>query len=686
VPAGIALSLCVACSAPESPPPPEPSPLAEVGDLDQVVESGQLRVLLPLRVGAERLPRKGRPLFDYERELASAYAERLGVDPVWIYVEARQDLIPRLLAGHGDLVAANLTVTPRRLERVAFTVPVAVVREQLVTRSDDVSFTDAQDLIGRRIAVRHSSSFWETVDELAQAHPGVEIDVVPEDVDTEEIIHRVAVGVYDVTVADSNLVDDCLEYRGDIKAALNLTDDRPIAWAVRPGSVELLESLDRFLTTAQLTDRGDELLIDDFDQIKGRRVLRMITRNNAATYFLWRGQLKGFEYELMRHFARQHRLRLEVVVPPHGEDPLRWLVEGRGDLVAAALTPTPQRRSLGVAFTRPYNYVRQMIVTRVEDERLGAPADLGGRSVAVRRSSAYWQTLEQLRESGIPLELVAAPEEMETEEIISLVASGEYDLTLADSHIVDIELTWRDDIKMAFPLTEALPWAWAVRESNLQLAEAANAFLAREYRSLHYNVVYDRYFRDSRRILDHIERRVDVTTGISPYDEIVKKYAEMYEFDWRLIVSLMYQESRFLPNARSFAGARGLMQVLPSTAQELGFDDLSQPEQAIHAGVKYLDWVRDRFETELSVRDRMWFTLAAYNAGPGHVRDARRLAELQGLNQNRWFGNVEQTMLLLSRSQYFQAAQHGYCRCTEPVNYVREIRSRYNAYVETIGS
>jgi membrane-bound lytic murein transglycosylase F len=128
------------------------------------------------------------------------------------------------------------------------------------------------------------------------------------------------------------------------------------------------------------------------------------------------------------------------------------------------------------------------------------------------------------------------------------------------------------------------------------------------------------------------------------------------------------------------------MQVLPSTAQELGFDDLSQPEQAIHAGVKYLDWVRDRFETELSVRDRMWFTLAAYNAGPGHVRDARRLAELQGLNPNRWFGNVEQTMLLLSRSQYFQAAQHGYCRCTEPVNYVREIRSRYNAYVETIGS
>jgi membrane-bound lytic murein transglycosylase F len=680
----LVLSACLGCAEPEPSPPPQAAVAVEAGDLAQIVESGQLRVLLPLRVGTDRLPRKGRPLFDYDRELAAAYAEQLGVDPVLIYVESREELIPSLLEGRGDLVAANLTVTPERKKSVAFTVPVAVVREQLVTRSDDVTFTDALDLIGRRIAVRRSSSFWDTVNELRNVHPGLEIQEVPENVDTEEVIHRVAVGVYDVTVADSNLVEDCLEYRGDVKAALNLTHDRPIAWAVRPGSVELLKSLDRFLTTAQLTNRTDELLIDDFDQIKRRRVLRMITRNNAATYFLWRGQLKGFEYELVRHFARQHRLRLEVVVPPPGEDALRWLVEGRGDLVAAALSPTEERRSLGVAFSRPYNYGQQMIVSRADDERLREPADLAGRSVAVRRSSSYWQTLEQLRESGIPLELVAAPEEMETEEIIGLVASGEYDLTLADSHIVNIELTWRDDIKTVFPLTEPLPWAWAVRDSNPQLVQAADAFIANEYRSLHYNVVYDRYFRDSRRILDHIERRVDVTTGISPYDELIKKYAEMYDFDWRLIVSLMYQESRFRPDARSFAGAHGLMQMLPSTAQELGFEDLTEPEQAIHAGVKYLDWVRDRFEAELAVRDRMWFTLAAYNAGAGHVRDARRLAAVQGLDPNRWFGNVEQAMLLLSRSQYFQAAQHGYCRCTEPVNYVREIRSRYNAYAETL--
>ena len=113
---------------------------------------------------------------------------------------------------------------------------------------------------------------------------------------------------------------------------------------------------------------------------------------------------------------------------------------------------------------------------------------------------------------------------------------------------------------------------------------------------------------------------------------------------------------------------------------------LDDPETAIHAGVRYMHWVRARFEEELPVRDRMWFTLAGYNAGPGHVRDARRLAANMGLNPNRWFDNVEEAMLLLSRREYARAAQHGYCRCKEPVKYVVEIQTRYSAYVETVGS
>jgi membrane-bound lytic murein transglycosylase F len=657
----------------------------DAGDLAQIAERGQLRILLPNRTHFSRLPRSGVTL-DFERELAESFAGQLGLEPVWVIVDSRNRLIHDLLAGKGDIAAANLTATRERKRMVDFSVPVAVVREQLVVRAGDDSVVELADLEGRRIAVRRSSSFWVTVNDLRQRFPGIEIEEVEETVDTEEIIHRVAIGEYDLTVADSNLVEACLEYRSDIRPALDLTRDRPISMAVRPGSPELLASLDRFLTEAQLTRRSDSPMLGDLVEIKERRVLRVLTRNSAATYFLWRGELMGFEYDLMKEFARQQRLRLEVIVPPAAEDLLPWLRDGRGDVVAAALTPTEKRMEGGVAFTRPYNYVEQVIVARDDETGLNELEDLNGRTVWVRPSSSYVATLEYVRSKGIDVTIAEAPEEMVTEEIIGMVASGDYDLTLADSHIVDIEVNWREDVKAAFPLTNLLPLSWAVRASNPELKEALDDFLQREYRGLYFNIIYERYFRDARKIRRHRDERADLVGDLSPYDAIVKKYADVYGFDWRLIVSMMYQESQFDPRARSFAGATGLMQVLPRTAGEFGFDDLHDPEEAIHAGIKYLDWVRDRFEPDLSVQDRMWFTLAAYNAGAGHVRDARRLARQQGLNPNVWFGNVERAMLLLSRTQYAQAAQHGYCRCGEPVRYVRDVRSRYTAYVETVGS
>jgi membrane-bound lytic murein transglycosylase F len=127
------------------------------------------------------------------------------------------------------------------------------------------------------------------------------------------------------------------------------------------------------------------------------------------------------------------------------------------------------------------------------------------------------------------------------------------------------------------------------------------------------------------------------------------------------------------------------MQLMPRTAREMGFEEVTDPESGIHAGVKYMDWVRDRFEPELPVRDRTWFTLAAYNAGAGSVRDARRLARQKGWDPDRWFGNVERAMLLLSQRKYAAQARHGYVRGREPVNYVRNIRDRYEAYTALVG-
>jgi membrane-bound lytic murein transglycosylase F len=655
-----------------------------MGDLDGITERGTLRALRPQLALSEHLPRKGFSL-DFEVDLIDAYARSRGLELEWVYVDSHVDLFAALLDGRGDLIAGNLTVTEARKQEMLFTVPVAIAREQVVTRIDDDTIESIGDLVGRRIAIRPSSSFRATVDELLQAYPGIEIEDAPERFDTEEIIRRVASGDYDLTVADSNLVQAVLGYRSDVRSAIDLTDDRPIAWAVRPTSRKLLRDLNMYLTEAHLTTRVGSLATGDLDAIATGHVLRVLTRNNAASYFLYRGELVGFEYEFIREFARQQGLRLEIVVPPNSRDLLPWLVEGRGDIIAAAMTPTAGRRAQGVSFSKPYNFVSQVLVARSDEEELRGPLDLDGRQVVVRRSSEYWTTLEQLRFSGVDFELIAAPEELETNEIIAHVAAGAFDLTVADSNTLDLELTWRDDIKGAFALTEEKPQAWAVRGINPELLAAVDEFIDREYRGLFYNVIYDRYFRDERRIRRHRAERASHGGELSPYDALVRRYAEQYGFDWRLIVAVMYQESRFDPEAQSFAGARGLMQILPRTAEQLGFEDelAHDPEAGIHAGIRYLAWVRDRFDDELPVRDRMWFTLAAYNAGFGHVNDARRIAAEEGLNPNRWFGNVERAMMLLSRPQYAQNARFGYCRCAEPVNYVREILNRYNAYLES---
>jgi membrane-bound lytic murein transglycosylase F len=159
----------------------------------------------------------------------------------------------------------------------------------------------------------------------------------------------------------------------------------------------------------------------------------------------------------------------------------------------------------------------------------------------------------------------------------------------------------------------------------------------------------------------------------------------MYEFDWRLVTSQMYQESRFDPGVRSWAGALGLMQVMPRTARELGVGDVRQAEQGIHAGVKLLARYAAMYQDpEIGEQDRLRFTLAAYNCGPGHVADGRRVAADLKLDPNRWFGNVEKAMPLLARPRFARAVRYGYCRCGEPVKYVSEIQGRYESYSKLI--
>ncbi|MCW9013041.1 MAG: membrane-bound lytic murein transglycosylase MltF [Gammaproteobacteria bacterium] len=656
----------------------------ETGDLNKLKSRGILRILVPLR-SERRLPRSGN-LLDAEQEMAANFARSLELEPVLIYVDQFEQLIPDLLAGKGDVIAANLTITESRKQQISFTVPINHSTEHLVTRKDEANIAKKSQLENRTIAVKAGTSYAETLANLQQKHPAIKIQTLADELNTDSILDQLVNKTIELTVLDSKLLAEAAAYRDDFNISLPLTRERPQAWGVRPDNSMLLETLNRFLNQEQLVRNQNVTYLDDLDGIKQRKTLRVLTRNNAASYFLWRGELLGFEYELVKAFAKKHKLRLEVIVAPDHQQLIPMLKAGKGDLIAAFMTITTERKEQGVSFSRPHHYISEIIVSRADDDSLNQPQDLAGRTVHVRPSSAYWNSLQQLKNTGIDFAIKAAPETMETEEIIARVATGEYDLTLADNHLLDIELTWRDDIKAAFALEDIRKNAWAVRPENKQLLAAINTFIKQEYKGLFYNITYQKYFKDSHTIKKHRDDRIDLNPDgtISPYDDMVKKYAKQYGFDWRMLVSQMYQESRFNPAAKSWAGAKGLMQVMPRTAKELGLTQLNDPETGIHAGVKYLNWVRDRFEDELHVKDRMWFALAAYNAGAGHVQDARRLARQQGWNPNHWFDNVEKAMLLLSKRKYAKHARHGYVRGTEPVNYVRKIRSRYQAYVRLV--
>jgi len=650
-------------------------------DLSQIRFRREFRVLtLPRPTSRDRVPGAvGTPA--RHRALIEKFADEQFLIPRWITVERREDLVPALLRGEGDLVAAGLRIDDFRGAGAAFTVPLGTQRAVLVSRAAD-ALSAPGALAGREIALRARSPFWPQLNRLRREAPGVRVRILPDDLPREVVLQQVQSMSLDLAALDPGPIELGAGTWADLRAHPRFSGNAHVAFGLRPEALELKAALDDFLTREQLARREPVRRTDDLDGIARSGALRVLTRNNAASYFIWRGRPLGFEYELMGKFADEQGLSLEMIVAESRAELIPALQRGEGDVVAAGLAITEERLASGVAFTRPYKESYETVVTRAGDG-LRTAADLAGRRVTVRRSSPAWTLLERLRADGVAVELEAAPEDLETEAIIERVANGHYDLTVADEHSVKVALTWRDDVRAAFALEGPVPVAWAVRGDNPELREALNAFIEREHRQVFYNVIYARYFENPRRIRAHVEQRADdklVGGRLSPYDEIVRRHAAKYGFDWPLIVAVMYRESRFDPRVESWAGARGLMQLLPVTAKRFGVTDLDDPEASILAGVRMLDWLFQQFEPELPVKDRTWFALAAYNAGLGHLLDARRLARDEGLDPDRWFDNVEQAMLLLSKPLYYRKARHGYVRGIEPVTYVRDIRDLYNAY------
>ncbi len=425
------------------------------------------------------------------------------------------------------------------------------------------------------------------------------------------------------------------------------------------------------------------------DMIKEKKI-RVLTTYAFTNYFIVEGQAFGYEYSQMEEFRKflnkgkgGRGTDVEFYYIPIPYDLLiPALQKGYGDIVAANLTITPER-SKDVDFTEPYLWgLKEVLITHKDVKGINKLEDLAGRKVFVREDSSYYVDLkslnERLRRTGLkPVEIVALPGLVNTGEIIEMVYAGSIDMTFADSHIASLAAELLPGIKVydSIVLNDDVQFGWMVRKNNPQLKASLNEFIKTIKKgTLLGNIHFKRYFKENpwiRRYLENKEEYLEHTdlAKFSTYAPLFKKYGEKYGIDWMLIAALSFQESRFDPNAKSKYGAVGLMQVLPSTGKEMGISNIGSPENNIHAGIKYLDFIRNRYfsDNNLPMDERTRFALASYNAGPANIQKSRNTAEQMGYDSTQWFGNVEMGAM----------KQVG----PEPVQYVRNINKYYLSFL-----
>ena len=435
--------------------------------------------------------------------------------------------------------------------------------------------------------------------------------------------------------------------------------------------------------------------VTDLADIIERGYIRAITDYNSTNYFIYRGEPMGFHLELLKHFAEHLGVDLEVSVSNDLQQNIDRLLEEDGcDLIAQNLTVTNSRRHL-FEFTVPHSRTRQVLVQRkperwysmqssaVDQHLIRDQLDLSGKTVHVQKGSTFATRLTHLMEE-IGDTIYIVERDLEMEELIEEVAQGTIDYTVGDENLARLHEMYYANVDVRTPVSFEQNLSWAVRPGATDLLEAVNEWLEEFRETRQYAAIYEKYYNNPRSVFIAKSELHSLGGGkISIFDDYFKRYAEIVGWDWRLIASLSYQESRFNPSAVSWAGAFGVMQLMPGTAEFLNVGMDASVAEHIYAGVRYLQWLDERLQNEITDEDeRIHFVLASYNVGIGHVLDARRLAEKYGKDPDVWKDNVDYYVLNKSNPKYYQdpVVRHGYARGSEPYHYVVEIMQRYRHY------
>lgn len=437
----------------------------------------------------------------------------------------------------------------------------------------------------------------------------------------------------------------------------------------------------------------------DLHDIRSRGKIIAVTDFNSADYFIYKGEPMGFNYELLRTFSKHIGIDLEIITENNPEKAFEMLRKGEADIMALGV-PVVRNGIEGVRFSEPIDRTRQVLV---KNRNLKKPLKKSAESarniirdkLGLGKNTIYIQpgfsdiesVLRIASRIGDTINISDAP--YDQEKLMHYVAQGLIDYTVCDENIALVNSTYYPGIDVSTPVTPVQEMTWGVRKNHSDsLLTVLNSWIKDYKKTYSYALLYAKYFRNSRSGIIVNSDYYAINTGrISQYDDMIRKYSARIEWDWRLLASLICQESHFNPESESVRGAYGLMQIMPMTGERFGIDITSSPEDNIRAGIKYINFLHSIFDRKIpDENERIHFILAAYNAGPGHVLDAMKLAEKNGKDPHKWNGNVEEWLLKKSQPEFYNdpVVKSGYFKGVESVNFVAEVLDRYEHYKNVI--
>ena len=430
------------------------------------------------------------------------------------------------------------------------------------------------------------------------------------------------------------------------------------------------------------TQSSKQEFILDKDGILTRGTLRVAVDNNSSSFYIYRGRRMGYEYELLLDLGKELGVQVEFVVASDIDEAFTKLEEGRVDLIAMNVQQNAERESF-VIFTEAIGSMSTVLVGR---EKLTSWDILGMDTVVVRKGAVYKSQLEQIKDS-LDLDFTILEVQDHEETLLDRVYEQELRWTVAEKNVAQTNATYYDELQLGLEVSKEEPVTWALRSTSPNLLQAVNSWLV-EKKKVFIPRTYARYFLNSKNQYERTTNAYSSLGGnrISVYDELIQAQAQSLGWDWRLLAALVYKESRFDTTALSYAGAQGLLQLMPVTVERFGVTNPNDPAESLKGGVKYLQYL-DKFWMERvpETNERIKFILASYTIGQGHVDDAWRLTLKYRKNTQSW-QEVSNFLNLKSDPKYYRdpVVKSGYAKGHIAVKYVRDVLALFQSYKDLV--